>query len=78
MLIGFGEGSLNGMILIDFQKAFDTIDHIILQQMLKAIRFSKGTIQWFRSYLSERIFLVNIESKPSDFEKNEWYHKGLF
>ena len=38
-------------------------------QKLKAIRFSKGTTQWFRSYLSERIFLVNIESKLSDFEK---------
>ena len=33
------------------------------------IRFSKGTLQWFRSYLSERIFLVNIESKLSDFGK---------
>ena len=69
MLIGFDEGSLNGMILIDFQKAFDTIDHTILQQMLKAIRFSTGTIQWFRSYLSERIFLVNIESKLSDLKQ---------
>ena len=33
------------MILIDFQKAFDTIDHEILQQKFKAIRFSKGTRQ---------------------------------
>ena len=45
---------------------FDTIDHEILK---KPIRFSKGTLQWFRSYLSERIFLVNIESKLSDFGK---------
>ena len=48
------------MILIDFQKAFDTIDHEILLQKLKTIRFSKGTMQWFRSYLPERIFLVKI------------------
>ena len=46
---------------------FDTIDHEILK---KPIRFSKGTLQWFRSYLSERIFLVNIESKLSDFGKS--------
>ena len=57
------------MILIDLQKAFDTIDHEILLQKLKAIRFSKGTLQWFRSYLSERIFLVNIKGKLSDFGK---------
>ena len=58
---------LTGMILIDLQKAFDTIDHEIFLQKLKAIRFSKETSQWFRSYLSERIFLVNIESRLSDF-----------
>ena len=57
------------MILIDLQKGFDTIDHGILLQKLKAIKFSKGTIHWFRSYLSERIFLVNIESKLSAFGK---------
>ena len=37
--------------------------------ILKAIRLSKGTLHWFRSDLSERIFLVNIESKLSDFGK---------
>ena len=41
----------------------------ILLQKLKAIRFPKETLQWFRSYLSEQIFLVNIESKLSDFGK---------
>ena len=35
----------------------------------KEFRFSKGTLQWFRSYLSERVFLVNIESKLSGFGK---------
>ena len=34
---------------------------------LKAIKFSESTIKWFKSYLSERIFLVNIENKLSDF-----------
>ena len=57
------------MILIIFQKDFDTIDHEILLQKHKAIRFSKGTLQWFRSYLFERLLLVNIESKLSDFGK---------
>ena len=63
----FDKGLLTGMIVIDLQKAFDTIDHEILLQKLKAIKFSESTITWFKSYLSESIFLVNIESKLSDF-----------
>ena len=67
VLKGFDQGFLTGMILIDLQKAFDTIDHEILWQKLKAIKFSKSTIKWFKSYLSERIFLANIENKLSGF-----------
>ena len=63
----FHEGLLTGMILIHLQKAFNTIDHEISSQKLKAIKFSESTIKRFKSYLSERIFLVNIENKLSDF-----------
>ena len=69
ILKGFDEGLLTGIILMNLEKAFDTIDDEILLQKLKAISFSKGTLRWFRSYLSERIFFVNIESKFSDFGK---------
>ena len=68
VLKGFDEGLLTEMILIDLQKASDTIDHDTLLQKLKAIRFSESTIKWFK-YLSERIFLVNIKNKLSDFRK---------
>ena len=47
----------------------DTIDHEILLQKLKAIKFSESTIKWFKSDLSERMFLVNIENKLSDLGK---------
>ena len=48
------------MILIDLQKAFDTIDHDILLQKLYAIGFSKHSVNWFRSYLINRTFLVDF------------------
>ena len=49
-----------GMILIDLQKAFDTINHEILPGKLHAIGFSEKTVTWFKSYLSDQAFKVNI------------------
>ena len=69
----FNKGLLTEMILIDLQKAFDTIDHANLPRKLKAIRSSKGTILWFRFYFSKQIFLVNIESKLSEFGKKIYW-----
>ena len=60
ILKGFDNGLVTGMILIDLQKALDTVDHDILLQKLYAIGFSKHTVNWFRSYLSNRSFLVNL------------------
>ena len=57
------------MILIDLQKAFDTIDHKILLQKMKYLGFSDETIKWFESYLANRIFKVNVGdeySSPGD------------
>ena len=53
------------MILIDLQKAFDTIDHSILLKKLTI----DNTITWFRSYLTNRLFLVNIDNIFSDPSK---------
>ena len=65
VLKDFNEGLLTGMILTDLQRTVDTIDHEVLLQKLKVIKFSKSTIKWFKSYRSERTFLVNIENKLS-------------
>ena len=63
ILKGLSESLLTEMILIDLQKAFDTINHEVLLQKLKAIRFSEQSVQWFRPYLFDRIFLVETENK---------------
>ena len=63
---GFESGKYTGLILIDLQKAFDTIDHEILLKKMGCIGFSEKVISWFESYLSGRTFKVNIDKKFSD------------
>ena len=54
ILQGFETGIFTGMILIDLQKAFDTIDHKIFLDKMAYIGFSKSAILWFKSYLQDR------------------------
>ena len=53
------------MILIDLQKAFDTIDNYILLQKLPSLGFSNEMIDWFRSYPRSTKFHVNVHDKLS-------------
>ena len=69
ILKGFDNGLFTGMILVDLQKAFDTIDHNILLEKLKALGFCDDTVNWFHSYLTDRAFLVSIENKYSSISK---------
>ena len=61
ILKGVDCGMMTGLILIDLQKAFDTIDHEIL--LRKFVQFSTKPTMWFKSYLTKRIFLVNVEKR---------------
>ena len=65
ILTGFESGLSTGMILIDLQKAFDTIDHEILLKKMYCIGFSEHKIKWFQSYLKDRSFIVSIENSIS-------------
>ena len=64
-LKGFEKGLITGIIRINLQKTFDTIDNDILLLSL-AITFSNHTTDWFKSYLSNRLFRVNLENCYSD------------
>ena len=58
------------MILIYLPRAFHAINHEILLGNLNAIGFSEKTIiTWFKSYLSDRAFKVNINNRFSDLSK---------
>ena len=53
------------MTLTDLQKAFDTIDHQILVKKMKYLGFLKNVIAWFKSYLNEQKFKMNINTSYS-------------
>ena len=53
--------------MLDLQKAFDTVDHEILCQKLSVM--GVVSVEWFRSYLSDRTQMVNVNNTSSDFQK---------
>ena len=57
------KGLYTGMVMIDLQKAFDTVDHQILCNKLQAMGVSN--IKWFQSYLTGRKQLVNVNGAES-------------
>ena len=59
-------GFYTGIVMIDLQKAFDTVDHDILLQKLKALGFDPLAIKWFESYLKSRNKTTEINGIFSD------------
>ena len=57
------EGDYVGMVLLDLQKAFDTVNHSILCEKLRIM--GVGNIDWFISYLANRKQIVNVNSTNS-------------
>ena len=66
ILKGFDDGLVTGMILIDLENVFDTINHGILLKKLSIIGFSDHAVKWFQSYISNRKFTVNLENSFSE------------
>ena len=66
ILKGCDKGLHTGMILIDLQKAFDTINYNILLEKMVFFKFSPATISWFKSYLANRSFIADVESTLSE------------
>ena len=54
------------MILIDLQKAFDTVNNNILLKKMEFIGFTEETKKWLKSYLSNRKFKVHIKNTFSE------------
>ena len=55
------------MILTELLRAFDTINQKILLDKLLSIGCSKNAISWYKSYLAERHFTVEVAHRVSKF-----------
>ena len=61
------KGNFARSIFVDFQKAFDTVDHQILIQKLNYYGIRGIANNWFSSYLQNRTQFVST----NDFDSND-------
>ena len=59
-------------ILLDFSKAFDTIDHLTLLEKLHKLNFSVQALKLIHSYVSERKKCVQVDDKSSSVKLNNF------
>ena len=65
LLFNLDNDRVRGMILIDYCKAFDMVDHFILQDKLYTYGLDNTSLTWFQSYLSDRRQFVSMSDKES-------------
>jgi len=65
-LTAVDSGQMIGTVLVDFQKAFDSVDHSLLLKKLHLYGCSEHSLCWFRSYLQGRSQHVCIKNVSSD------------
>ena len=58
------------MVMVDFRKAFDLVDHTLLLKKLRHYKISDKTLLWFSSYLLNKKKKVVINDIESKYEKN--------
>ena len=51
--------------LLDIEKCFDTINHVILLEKMKCYGIQNKEIEWFSNYLQNRRQIVNFKNKLS-------------
>ena len=52
--MGLDSGKMLGMVFVDLQMAFDTVDHRVLCNKLKLYGIQQRKLSWFKCFLSNR------------------------
>ena len=64
----FSQGKYTLGIFIDLPNAFDTVNHNILLEKLKAYGIQSENLKWFRSYLSNRKQFISYEDSKTEMK----------
>ena len=68
ILTAWDEGKLSVLILLDYTKAFDLLNHEILLSILHFVGFSDETVKFFKSFLENRGQQVVLGTSTSNIE----------
>ena len=72
-------GSSAILLMLDLSAAFDTIDHdILLSRLCNVYSITGNALDWFRSYLTDRIQRVVIEDSVSVDQELDFRFVGNF
>ena len=58
----FDQGKIVGVLMIDFRKAFDSIDHSMLFRKMKDIGIEGKLLTWMKNYTEDRTQFVEVNS----------------
>lgn len=65
ILEAFDDSEVSLLVLLDFSKAFDTVNHRLLLEKLSILGFQSDALDWIKSYLSNRQQKVLTENDES-------------
>ena len=66
-LINIDKGNKNSAVFLDIKKAFDTVNHRILLDKLECYGIKDRELNFFESYLSNRMQCCNVNGQTSSF-----------
>ena len=72
LLWNLANDEINGLVFIDFKKAFDLIDHKILLSKLKHFGVAAKELSLFENYLKDRYQIVHLNGKDSIYKTVEY------
>ena len=67
LLLSLDKENVTGLVMIDYKKVFDLLDHTLVLQKLRAAGIDNDYVSLFESYLNDRTQYVNID----------WCHSAL-
>ena len=67
ILTGIDESKFTSLVLLDFAKAFDTVNHELLLAKLHAIGVDRLSMKWFECYLTGRKQCVRVGNNTSSY-----------